>query len=95
MKKEKNIVDVVKFISYMMVHFVLAVISGRGFHLLTKKVGTEERCSLTHLCLIQRLTKLSKLLTTKQKCKRCSHYVKAHNEYFLRCPNCALLVKRE
>jgi len=26
MKKEKNIVDVVKFISYMMVHFVLAVV---------------------------------------------------------------------
>jgi hypothetical protein len=50
MKKEKNVVDVVKFISYIMVHFVLAVVSGWGFRLLTKKVGTEkERYSLAHL----------------------------------------------
>jgi len=42
MKKEKNIVDVVKFISYMMVHFVLAVVWGWGFHLLTKKERTEK-----------------------------------------------------
>jgi hypothetical protein len=38
----KNIVDVVKFISYMMVHFVLAVVWDWGFHLLTTKVGTEK-----------------------------------------------------